>query len=161
MFEGTTDCGVKDKFAIVLSIRMRAENTNINRNETNPVEENNGFINGPKTSSRLPTICCAVPIKPLRSGLCSATGCSSLLSSSFRFPPFFFPTGFRLAPTEAPANFLRNSATRSLAEEVWPSLTPFSIAPLIQLLLDHSILYVIRTRVVEPPAQVRQYFVIT
>src|ERR1700735_301452 len=107
--------------------------------EITPVDENTGLSIGVRISPTLPPICQHVPIMPVLSAFSSGGLCSSWVSSFLRRELFFFPLDFFLPPpAPPPSSFFCNSATRSLANETCPSLAPFSIAPLIQLLFDHS-----------------------
>src|SRR5277367_3652201 len=132
-----------------------------NNTEIRHVEENNGLTTGPTTSPVDSAASCILPNIPLRPFFSSGGLSASFSSSFFRLPPFFFPFVFRLPPVVPPSSFFRSSANRSFENETCPSLAPFSIAPLIQLLLDHSIVQVMTTRVVEPPAHIIQNLVIT
>src|SRR5215471_4039292 len=125
------------------------------------VDDINGFTIGPTTSPTLSAISCTLPNIPANSFFVSVARSSSLCSSRFRFPDFFFSPVFRLLPGAPPSSFFRNSLNKSFAKDACPSLTPFSIAPFIQLLFDHSILQVMSIRVVEPPAHIMQNFVMT
>src|SRR5271156_2164471 len=102
------------------------------------------------------------PSTPVLSFLASRSLSSGLFSSPrLRLLLFFFPDDFCL-PADAPfSSFFRSSATRAVATLTPPSFAPFSIAPLIQLLFDHSMVHVMSIRVEDPPAHIRQYFVMT
>src|SRR5271163_7884 len=120
------------------------------------VEENKGLTTGPRTSPVDSAASCTLPNIPPRLFFTSGGLSVSFSSSFFRLPPFFLPLVFRLPPEAPPSSFFRSSASRSFEEETDPSFTPFSMAPLIQLLLDHSMVQVMRTRVEGPPAHIIQ-----
>src|SRR5271170_1570049 len=119
--------------------------------EIRHVEENKGLTTGPRTSPVDSAASCTLPNIPLRPFFTSGGLSVSLSSSFFRLPPFFLPLVFRLPPEVPPSSFFRSSDSRSLEKATCPSLAPFSMAPLIQLLLDHSMVQVMRTRDVGPP----------